>query len=100
MKKIFTLTISFLIGLSSLNAQVFKKFDPVICPVDHNTYDTFVPAPEKFKSLSARGQNNNANIIVNYNGFTQEAQDASVCSRYLGFIAKVSCPNSGECKFY
>jgi PKD repeat protein len=78
MKKTLTLTIcTIIIGLNALNAQVFKKFDPVICPVDHNSYDTFVPPPEKFQGLAARGvQQNSADIIVNYNGFTEEAQIA------------------------
>ena len=60
-----------------LTPKFFKEFDPVICPVDHNSYDTFIPPPEMFQSQSARGiQQNNVDIIVNYNGFTEEAQVA------------------------
>jgi len=78
MKKTFTLTFCIiLIGFNTINAQVFKKFEPVICPVDHNTYDTFVPPPEKFKELAKRGEKRStANIIDNYNGFTEEAKIA------------------------
>jgi len=78
MKKTFTLIFCILFfGISAVNAQVFKEFDPVICPVDHNSYDTFIPPPEMFQSQSARGiQQNNVDIIVNYNGFTEEAQVA------------------------
>jgi len=79
MKKTLLLftTVFILIGHLSLNAQVFKKFDPVICPVDHNSYDTFVPPPQKSQSFSERKvQKDNANIVVNYNGFTEEAQQA------------------------
>lgn len=78
MKKISTLAICIIfLGFNTINAQVFKKFDPVICPVDHNTYDTFVPPPEKFEKLSSRGvKQNTADIIVNYNGFTEEAKVA------------------------
>ncbi|ADR22152.1 hypothetical protein MATR_02100 [Marivirga tractuosa] len=82
MKKTFTLAICIIfLGFNAVNAQVFKKFDPVICPVDHNSYDTFVPPPEKFQALAARGVTNQstestANIIVNYNGFSEEAKVA------------------------
>ncbi|WP_296620979.1 PKD domain-containing protein [Marivirga sp.] len=77
MKKTLTLTISILfIGFNSLNAQVFKKFDPVICPVDHNTYDTFIPPPKDFSEQKFQRTVSQANIIVNYNGFTEEAQIA------------------------
>ena len=76
MKKLLTLALLLSLGLNSVDAQVFRKADPVICPVDHNSYDTFVPPPERFKTNANRGQNNNATIIVNYNGFTEEAQAA------------------------
>lgn len=83
MKNKFTLTFCILlIGLNAVNAQVFKKFDPVICPVDHNTYDTFVPPPENFKALSARSvQQNTVDIIVNYNGF-EGNEEAKVAYQY------------------
>jgi len=78
MKKLLPLfTFIFLaIGLQTVSAQVFKKADPIICPVDHNSYDTFVPPPEHFKRSSNLRQSQTANIIVNYEGFTEEAQIA------------------------
>ncbi|WMN12138.1 PKD domain-containing protein [Marivirga salinae] len=83
MKKILTLTICIIIiGFNTANAQVFKKFDPVICPVDHNSYDTSVPPPEKFKAFNARGvKQNTADIIVNYNGF-DDNEEAKIAYQY------------------
>ncbi|HET8859829.1 PKD domain-containing protein [Marivirga sp.] len=77
MKKVllFSILVLFLTA-SNLSAQVFKEVDPVICPVDHNSYDTFVPPPKGFKQSTTSRTANNANITVNYNGFTEEAKVA------------------------
>jgi hypothetical protein len=77
MKKILLITFTFLIYSSfTSNAQVFKKADPVICPVDQNSYDTFVPPSRDFSNQQFKRSASQANIIVNYTGFTEEAQEA------------------------
>ncbi|WP_375579422.1 PKD domain-containing protein [Marivirga tractuosa] len=77
MKNPLLITLVLLISLSFAgNAQVFKKVDPVICPVDHNSYDTFVPPSQDFLDQQFKRSANHANIVVNYNGFTEEAQVA------------------------
>ena len=78
MNKIFTLSILLMFCSNLINAQVFRNVDPVICPIDHNRYDTFVPPSARFtKQYAQRSiRQNNATFIVNYNGFTPEAEAA------------------------
>jgi len=78
MNKIFILTLISFLFVSNGYTQVFKKADPVICPVDPKSYDTFITPPKYFQNELAKGARANAtaNIIVNYNGFTDEAQAA------------------------
>ncbi len=80
MKKIFTPFLLILILTTSVQAQVLRKVEPVICPIDHNHYDTFVPPPSAYLNAKARSSSissgANANIVVNYNGFTEEARVA------------------------
>jgi PKD repeat protein len=77
MKKKLRLSILLLlIGGSSAFSQVFRKAEPIICPVDPNSYDTSIPPPKKFLDQKLNRNANQATIIVNYNNFTEEAQVA------------------------
>jgi PKD repeat protein len=78
---IFILAAILSLVLSESNAQVFRKADPVICPIDPKSYDTFVAPPKQFKNIQDRNGRTEANhfsseIVVNYTGFTAEAQTA------------------------
>ncbi|SMG43136.1 Por secretion system C-terminal sorting domain-containing protein [Marivirga sericea] len=77
MRKLLLITFIILNHISFIgNGQVFKKADPVICPVDYNSYDTFVPPSTDFSNQQFERSAGQANMIVNYNGFTEEAQEA------------------------
>jgi hypothetical protein len=81
MKKFLLLLLVFSLPAFS-NAQEFRKFRPVVCPEDPHSYHTRVPMSDEVKRLIAqanqRGNNeqSGSNIIVDYQGFTPEAQAA------------------------
>ena len=72
----------FLISVTSLTAigQEFRKGPIIVCPVDPNSYDTHVHMRKDISYLMDRTRSKRSspksNIIVNYNGFTEEAQTA------------------------
>lgn len=78
MNKIFTFITLFLLTSWTASAQVFRKAEPVICPADPKTYDTFVSPRKAISNAQARGlsKSKTADIVVDYNGFTPEAQTA------------------------
>ncbi|WNB18137.1 PKD domain-containing protein [Marivirga arenosa] len=78
MKNAFAIFFTLLIFISveNINGQVSIKGEPIICPVDHNSYDTFVPPPKAFIESKNFRKAKSVNIIVNYNGFTEQAKTA------------------------
>jgi PKD repeat protein len=81
MKKFLLLLLVFVVPFFT-HAQEFKKFPPVVCPADHNTYHTHVPMSGKVERLLAKANQRNNNeqtgstFVVDYQGFTPEAQAA------------------------
>ena len=86
--KIKILVYAFLISATFLfvSGQEFRKGPIVVCPADPNSYDTRVPFRPATMHLAhdhnhgdiARPatRQTNSNFVVNYNGFTPEAQAA------------------------
>lgn len=78
MNKTFTFITLFLLASLSASSQIFRKADPIICPADPKSYDTFVSPRKAISNAQARelSTSKTANIVVTYNGFTPEAQAA------------------------
>ena len=78
MNKTFTfITLCLLVNITTY-AQIFRKADPIVCPADPKSYDTFVAPREIIRNAQGRGLSSTkkSNIVVTYNGFTPEAQAA------------------------
>ena len=78
----FLIAVALLMASSSFS-QELKKGATIICNVDHNIYDTKVPLRARLAHLnsdhrdrSGSQSNFKSTFIVNYNGFTEEAQAA------------------------